>query len=164
MTVTAEPDVYAAQALGIAREMVTAGIPVFAAPPAPGTKIGFRLPSRWQQTKPEPARVEEWAPGWALCMVCGCGLDVIDVDTYAGGSTGRLNGSLPRIYGMADTPSGGVHLFIASLGVTSKNGLFPGVDIKAGAADGRGRGFVFVAPTVKVSKVDGQSRGYTWIG
>jgi hypothetical protein len=156
---------YVEEALGIARNLVLAGIPVFAAPPAPGTKIGFRLPSRWQQTKAETAQVDAWQPGYALCMVCGMGLDVIDIDSYAGGgpSATRLNGTMPRVYGMAETPSGGGHLFVASLGVRSINGFYPGLDVKAGDREGRGRGFVFIPPTCKPSKVDGQPGCYRWI-
>ncbi len=155
-------ETYIAESLDVARGLVAAGIPVFAAPPAPGTKVGFHLPGRWQQTKPDKVHVETWQPGWALCMVCGCGLDVIDLDVYAGGTLDALNGSTPRVYGMASTASGGMHLFIASLGVASKNGLFAGVDIKAGEANGKGRGFVFIAPTVKASKVTGEMVPYTW--
>ena len=164
MTATTDA-AYVTESLAIARALVAAGIPVFAAPPAPGTKVGFRLPSRWQQTRPDEAHVAEWQPGWALCMVCGCGLDVIDIDTYAGGgpSAARLNGTMPRIYGMASTPSGGGHLFVASLGVRSINALYPGLDIKAGDEAGKGRGFVFIAPTVKPSKTDSQPGRYDWI-
>ncbi len=161
MTRTADTRV--ADALDIALDLVNAGIPVFAAPPAPGTKIGFRLPSRWQQLAPDPAVLREWQPGWALCMTCGCGLDVIDVDIYAGGTLDALDGVIPDVYGRAATPSGGIHLFIATLGVRSKNGLFTGIDIKAGDAEGKGRGFVFIAPTVKPSKVTGQPASYGWV-
>lgn len=163
MTMTElDTDTYITESLEVARSLVQAGIPVFAAPPAPGTKIGFRLPSRWQQTKADPVRVEEWRPGWALAMVCGCGLDVIDVDTYAGGRIDLVK-VMPQIYGIATTPSGGGHLFIASLGVRSVNGLWPGIDVKAGDGAGRGRGFVFLAPTCKPSKVDGQPDCYRWV-
>ena len=155
------------QALAVAQDMVAAGIPVFAAPPAPGTKVGFRLPSRWEQTRPDPALVEQWQPGWALCMVCGHGLDGIDVDTYAGGDLAvlarELGGALPSVYGMAATPSGGTHLLIASAGVASKNALLPGIDIKAGEAAGGGRGFLFIAPTVRTSKVTQLPGQYTWL-
>lgn len=155
-------------ALGIARELVSAGIPVFAAPPAPGTKVGFRLPSHWEQTRPDAALVAQWQPGWALCMVCGHGLDGIDVDTYAGGDLAVLEAALdgaglPEIIGMAATPSGGTHLFIRSLGIASKNALLPGIDIKAGTPEGKGRGFLFIAPTVRTSKVTGQEGQYVWM-
>lgn len=162
MTATAH-DERTASALEVAREIALAGIPVFTAPPAPGTKIGFALPPRWQQLEADPARVEEWRPGWALCMTCGHGLDVIDIDIYAGGSLDHLEGIVPVIYGRAATPSGGIHLFVATLGVRSKNGLFPGVDIKAGDRDGKGRGFVFIAPTVKPSKATGRPASYSWV-
>jgi putative DNA primase/helicase len=155
------------QALAIAHDLVEAGIPVFAAPPAPGTKIGFALPSRWQQTKPDHALVDAWQPGWALCMVCGHLLDGIDVDTYADGDLaalqGALGGVLPDIYGVAATASGGTHLLVASLGVASKNGLFPGIDIKAGEPGGHGRGFLFIAPTVKAHKITGLPGQYGWL-
>ena len=158
---------HVAQSLAIAHSLVETGIPVFAAPPAPGTKIGFRLPARWEQTQADRARVDEWQPGWALCMVTGCGLDGSDVDTYAGGDLavlqGALGGSLPGIYGIAATASGGTHLLIASLGVTSKNGLFPGIDIKAGEPGGNGRGFLFIAPTVKAHKVTKLPGQYGWL-
>jgi hypothetical protein len=151
------------QALGIARELAAAGIPVFAAPPAPGTKVGFRLPSSWQRTRPDPGRVAEWQPGWALCMVCGCGLDVIDIDIYAGGMLDPiLDLGLPRIWRKALTPSGGIHLFIRSLGERSKNSFRAGIDMKTGDAKGTGRGFVFIAPTLKASKVTGELLPYTW--
>lgn len=164
MTMTTQ-ELRIAQALDIARELVAAGIPVFAAPPDPGNprnKVGFALPARWQQLAPQAARVDQWQPGWALCMTCGCGLDVIDIDIYAGGSLEML-AVVPVIYGRAATPSGGIHLFVAPLGVRSKNGLYPGVDVKAGDAGGNGRGFVFLAPTVKPSKVTGLPATYGWI-
>lgn len=159
---TTVPDSYVADSLEVARNLVLSGIPVFAAPPAPGTKVGFRLPGRWQQTRPDALRVAEWQPGWALCMVCGCGLDVIDLDIYAGGTLDKINGTMPKIYGMASTASGGAHLFVASLGVRSINALYTGVDVKAGDTEGKGRGFVFIAPTVKPSKVTGQPGHYEW--
>jgi P4 family phage/plasmid primase-like protien len=153
-----------ASALEVARAMAAAGIPVFAAPPAPGTKVGFRLPQGWQRTVADPVRVDEWQPGWALCMVCGHGLDGIDVDFYAGGMLDPvLDLGVPRIWGKAVTPSGGVHLLIRSLGERSKNGLFTGVDIKSGDQGGNGRGFLFLAPTVKASKTDGVVKSYAWV-
>lgn len=162
MTTTA-----AEQALAVARNLTAAGIPVFAAPPAPGTKVGFALPPRWEQTPPDPGAVDQWQPGWALCMVCGHGLDGIDVDTYAGGDLGALatalGGALPSVYGMAATPSGGTHLLIASSGAASKNALLPGIDIKAGTAEGKGSGFLFIAPTVRTSKVTRLPGQYAWL-
>jgi putative DNA primase/helicase len=158
---------HVAQSLAVAHELVEAGIPVFAAPPAPGTKVGFQLPGKWEQTQADHARVDEWQPGWALCMVTGCGLDGIDIDTYADGNLavlqGALGGDLPSIYGVAATASGGTHLLIASTGVASKNGLFQGIDIKAGEPGGTGRGFLFIAPTVKAHKVTRLPGQYGWL-
>jgi P4 family phage/plasmid primase-like protien len=157
----------AEQALAVARDLTAAGIPVFAAPPAPGTKVGFRLPSRWEQTAPDPEMVNQWQPGWALCMVCGHGLDGIDVDTYADGDLSALQvalgGQLPLVYGMAATPSGGTHLLTRSAGAASKNALLPGIDIKAGTAEGKGSGFLFIAPTVRTSKVTQLPGQYAWL-
>lgn len=155
-----------ARDLEIARELTRHGIPVFAAPPA-DTTVGFALPANWQQTPADPRRVDEWKPGWALCMVCGHGLDLIDIDIYNGGSVEAvelaLKGQMPRAYAMAATPSGGVHLFVSALNVRSKNDALKGVDIKSGEASGKGRGFAFIAPTEKPSKMTGQKGKYTWV-
>ena len=149
-------------ALETARELARAGIPVFAAPPD-DSPVGFRLPSRWQQTEPDPARADEWQPGWAMCAVMGRGLDLVDLDLYAGADVTHLDGLVPRVYGSAQSASGGLHLFVATMGVRSKNGLFKGIDIKAGDAEGKGRGFAFIAPTVKKSKSTGQPGTYIWV-
>ena len=148
-------------ALEIARGLARAGIPVFAAPPD-DSPVGFRLPGRWQQTKPDPARADEWQPGWAMCAVMGRGLDLVDFDLYAGADVPALDGLVPQRYAVACTASGGLHIFVASMGVRSKNALFKGIDIKAGDAQGKGRGFAFIAPTVKASKVNGQPGTYSW--
>ena len=158
---------YVSQSLAIAHQLVEAGIPVFAAPPAPETKIGFKLPYQWEKTMPSHATAGRWQPGWALCMVTGCGLDGIDVDTYAKGDLAvlkaALGGTLPVIYGIAATASGGTHLLIASIGVASKNALLQGIDIKAGKPGGDGCGFLFIAPTVKASKITGLPGQYGWL-
>lgn len=152
-----------AAALDVARALAAAGIPVFTAPADPGSKVGFRLPPRWQQTPADPRVVDTWQPGMAMCMVTGRGLDVIDVDPRNGADVAVLGGLRPRHYAAASTPSAGAHLFVASLGVRTKPDLWPGIDIKAGDRDGRGAGFVFIAPTVKPSKVDGRSGAYRWM-
>ena len=149
-------------ALEIARSLARAGIPVFAAPPD-DSPVGFRLPYKWQQIEPDPARVDAWQPGWALCAVMGRGLDLVDLDLYAGADMPKLDGLMPHAYAGASTASGGLHLFVASMGVRSKNALFKGIDIKAGDEKGRGRGFAFIAPTVKTSKATGQPGTYYWV-
>jgi P4 family phage/plasmid primase-like protien len=152
-------------ALSVARELISCGIPVFVARPG-NTSTGFHLPSDWQRTLPDPALLDTWYPGCALGAVMGNGLDLIDIDPRDGGSIEvlqeALSGELPRIYGGALTPSGGMHLFIASLGVRSLDKTLPGIDVKAGAGNGKGRGFAFIAPTVRTSKVTGEPTPYTW--
>ncbi len=64
---------------------------------------------------------------------------------------------------MTATPSEGRHLFIKSLGVGSRDGIMPGIDIKAGRPDGTGRGFAFIAPTIRRSKTTGELVSYEWL-
>jgi hypothetical protein len=151
------------QALEIARGLAQAGIPVFVAQPDPSTSVGYKLPRNWQQTRPDPAVVNTWQPGMALAVVMGHGLDLLDVDPRSGGDASALNGSTPYSYGLAATPSGGVHSFIRSLGVRSRDNVLPGIDVKAGEPNGKGRGFAFIAPTVRASKVTGELLAYQWV-
>lgn len=158
-----EPEV--AQALEIARGLAMAGVPIFVAAPAPGSKVGYALPPNWEHTAADPRAVDQWRPGWALCAVGGHSCDFLDVDPRNGGreSSEQLwrDGVWPQSYGSALTPSGGHHEIIAPLG-TGKGTPVAGVDIQGGRADGTGRGFVFIAPTVRASKVDGIARPYRW--
>lgn len=149
--------------LDIARRLAEAGIPLFVAPPA-NTKLGFALPEAWQQTIADPEVVDRWRDGWALCAVGGHGIDFVDIDPRHGGdeSYRGLNGTAPESYGWVATPSSGFHSYVASMGVRSLNGAYPGLDIKAGDGVGEGRGFVFLPPTVRASKVDGEVRAYSW--
>src|SRR5690554_450803 len=142
MTLTPEQEA----ALDHARTLAAAGIPVFCAYPDPDSDIGFRLPKNWHKTTPNPRYVDAWKPGLALCAVMGHGLDLVDLDPRNGGDAAQLNGTMPTVYAVAATPSAGWHGFVASLGVRSKNGVLPGIDIKAGV-DGEGHGFAFIAPT-----------------
>ncbi|MDD9206566.1 bifunctional DNA primase/polymerase, partial [Georgenia sp. 10Sc9-8] len=149
-------------ALEAARHLAEYGVPLFIADPVlgPGGEWdpdagagGYKLPSDWQHTAPDSSVVDRWRPGQALCAVTGHAVDAVDVDPRNGGaeSYARMerDGLIPRAYGRADTPSGGFHLLVAPLGVSSRNNAEDGVDVKAGNADGSGRGFVFLAPTVK---------------
>lgn len=154
--------------LEIARRLARDGIPVFIAPPSddPKDSSGFRLPRNWQQTQADPAVLDHWQPGWAVCLVTGHGLDLVDLDLYVNERADALllnEGLLPDPYGAADTASGGLHVFVRSLGVASKNALFPGIDVKSGTPEGSGRGFAFIAPTVKKSKATGELATYSWI-
>lgn len=168
-------------AVDTARTLLAAGIPLFLAWPARDPDgawdptggsggTGYQLPGGWQQLLPEPRVLTEWEaapePKPALAMVCGYGYDVIDVDPRNGGALEALNGAIPHVYGVAATPSGGVHAFVASLGVRKRTNLVPGIDVQAGLvseAGTTGAGFVFLAPTVKVSKVTGELVPYRWV-
>lgn len=174
-------------ALRAARDLIAFGVPVFAAPPAldahgewdpaGGTgKTGYVFPPAWQKTVPTENWLDPtapgwadraWRPGWALGAVMGHGFDLLDVDPRNGGLETRQElveaGAWPTCYGLAVTPSGGWHEFISSLGVASRDDLRPGLDVKAGMPDGQGRGFAFIAPTVKRSKENGEIRPYRWL-
>lgn len=168
-----------ALALDIARDLIKSGVPIFLAPPCPDTcrrpghaggagtgGSGFDLPAGWENAAPMHEVIDNWRPGWAMAAVCGHGIDVLDVDPRNGGDVAagelRAGGVWPRTYGMAQTPSGGTHELIRSLGVR-KGTPYPGVDLQAGAPTGEGRGFVFIAPTIKRSKIDGVARPYRWV-
>ena len=152
-------------ALDAARDLVRAGVPVFVAHPDPTSSTGFYLPPRWQSSLPDESQLDWWRPGDALAAVCGHGVDVIDVDPRNGGDVSaaalKAAGLWPQTYGRARTPSGGTHEFISGLRV-AKGSPAAGIDLQAGAPDGTGRGFVFIAPTVRVSKTTGRPEPYTW--
>lgn len=159
------------EGLAAARYLAERGVPIFLAPPAldaDGTwdyagghnGTGYLLPRRWQRTKADPSVIDRWKEGWAVCMVTGLEVDGLDLDLYRGA---QLNGRMPRSYGQQVTPSSGEHHLIAPLGVRSRNGVQLGVDVKAGLPDGSGRGFLFLAPTRKVSKTTGAVGQYRWV-
>ena len=148
------------RALNHARHLAENGVPVFLGHPDKSKPLGFRLPSRWQETEPNPKTVDRWKPGMALCAVMGHGVDAIDIDPRNGGDRASLNGMMPKVYGEQATPSGGTHYLIASLGVPNGKPL-PGVDLQAGVG-GEGHGFIFLAPTERPSKVTGKVAPYRW--
>lgn len=151
-------------ALAVARELVTLGMPMFLAHPDPDhwSGTGYALPVGWQRSTADPQVVDAWRPGMALCAVTGVVLDLIDIDPRAAGFVGPPDECTPPVAAAQRTPSGGLHYFVRPLGVASRDGVFPGVDVKSGTEDGHGRGFAFLAPTVRVSKVDGVAREYLW--
>lgn len=152
------------QALDIARMLVKAGVPMFLAHPNPEKRTGWDLPFGWETNEPDVSVVDAWRPGMALCAVTGHTFDLVDVDPRSGGSEAELGAAMPRAYLTAETPSGGRHHFVKTLGVPSLDGkVSPGVDVKSGTLEGEGRGFAFVAPTVRASKVDGVPREYRWV-
>jgi hypothetical protein len=160
-------------ALGVALQLARAGVPVFLAHPARhadrtwdptgGTgHSGYRLPQKWEQTVADPDVVGRWQPGMALAAVMGHVVDGLDVDPRNGGTESVQGLPVPRVHGVQVTPSGGWHGLIAPLGVGSRDGIRPGVDVKGGKSDGTGRGFLWIAPTVKLSKATGELAAYTW--
>jgi P4 family phage/plasmid primase-like protien len=164
--------------LSVARSLIDAGIPVFVAKPARfndgrwnpdggHNKCGYWLPPGWQKTEPDVGVLDDYRPSDALGMVCGHKLDGLDTDPRNGGGESRValqaEGAMPRVYGKAATPSGGTHELVATMGIRSRDNFRAGIDVKAGALDGEGRGFFFIAPTTKRSKVDGTIGEYRWI-
>ena len=104
--------------------------------------------------------MDSWRPGLAVAAVCGHRFDVIDVDPRHGGEPSLYGmqeaGLMPRTFGLDRTPQGGVHYYIAPLGVGSRDKIMPGVDMKGGRPDGSSRGLAFIAPTER------KGGTYTW--
>lgn len=161
-------------ALGYARALAEAGVPIFRARPAieegewnpRGGVGGYWLPKGWQRTAPGDEAIEAWSNGDALGAVMGVVVDGLDVDPRNGGKRSakalRKRGLWPESLGRQSTPSGGYHDLIRSLGRASLDGLDLGIDYKGGTREGTGRGFLFLAPTLKLSKVDDTIGAYRW--
>jgi hypothetical protein len=154
------------RALAIARILVKFGVPVFTARPDPENELGFKLPRAWQFTPPNLPAIDRWKPGYALCAVGGWTVDFNDMDPRNGGSESfsklDMAGNWPTVYGLQFTPSGGEHHLIAPLRI--RKAKREGIDHQGGDAMGNGRGFVFIAPTVRPSKITGEHRMYEWSG
>lgn len=159
--------------LEVARRLALAGVPIFVAKADPNHQTGFALPPRWQLTQAGAASlaaIDAWQPGDALCALMGVRMDLLDVDPRNGGDatvTGlRAAGLWPRSFGRAATPSGGTHDFVARLKTGSRDNVRPGLDVKGGrdgVVERAGRGFAFIAPTVRPSKVTGELEAYVWL-
>ncbi len=142
--------------------------PLFTAPPNPGFDKAdkrskeFHLPIGWQQRP--VGKMPPTPSGGAACMVTGYGLGVVDVDTKNGAKieTEReaLQANGVEILAEVRTPSGGAHFYVASTGICSSANPANGVDFRGGAADGSGRGFVYIPGTAR-PKYDGG--GYEWV-
>lgn len=168
------------KALRIARQLIDAGIPVFAAAPCPedcpiqGHRGGpgkYHLPKHWEKTVPTPVWLDRWRPGWALAAVGGHVCDFLDIDPRSGGHASleelKLTGHMPRVFSEVATPSGGRHFMINATGERKLSGFLPGIDLQSGNGQGGGRGLVWIPPTVRPSKDPndtGTLRPYRWIG
>ena len=172
-------------AIDVARSLIAAGVPVFAAEPCPescqvvnpktkqrhhGGPGKYHIPSHWEKTVPASVNIDRWRPGWALAAVGGHAVDFLDVDPRNGGDVSlaelTAHGHVPRILAEAKTPSGGVHYMITATGERKSTGFMPGLDLQSGGPDGQGRGFVWLAPTVRPSKANqdqGALRPYEWV-
>jgi hypothetical protein len=114
--------------------------------------------------------LDRWKPGWALAAVGGHAVDFLDVDPRNGGDASLAeilaHGHMPRVFAEAHTPSGGVHYMISPTGERKSTGFMPGLDLQSGNTDGVGRGFVWIAPTVRASKANqdgGAIKPYVWV-
>jgi hypothetical protein len=157
------------EALKIAGELIDAGVPVFAAAPNPDRPGHYYLPKEWEKTTPDRAHLDKWRPGWALGAVGGHVADFLDFDPRNGGDQSmrelEIQRQMPRAFGVQATPSGGTHLVISPTGERKSTGFMPGVDLQSGNDQGVGRGFVYIAPTVRPSKAPetlGELRAYRW--
>lgn len=165
------------EALRIARTLIDAGIPVFAAAPCPDNcatqghqRTEYHLPKAWQKITPSYAQLRRWKPGWALAAMGGHAGDWLDEDSYIGGDVSvkelKEAGQWPEVFAVAGTPSGGRHYLISPLHEREANKFMPGLDYQGGDDAGEGRAFVWLTPTVKRSKNngdDGALRAYSWI-
>jgi bifunctional DNA primase/polymerase-like protein len=162
-------------ALQVAHRMINMGVPLFSAPPRTGSPGDFIYPDAWQTYRPNHVQVNRWKPGWCLAMVTGVIFDVLDIDPRNGGAESfadlaelmgwDYDGSGPTVYGTALTPSAGEHLLMGRtyLAKTTKAGK--GLDLQCGDRHGEGRGFVYIAPTVRPSKYGehkGEMVAYRW--
>lgn len=112
----------------------------------------------------DPDVMLKWQPGDAIVGMTGSLFDVIDIDPRNSGESAqetvnRLKALdvLPKIYGVATTPSQGLHLYVAPMGLKNLASTQMGIDIR-----GEG-GLVYVAPTEKPHKQTGELRAYSWL-
>ncbi|WP_347057270.1 hypothetical protein ABC795_11230 [Blastococcus sp. HT6-30] len=143
--------------LALGERLLAAGIPVVVCTPCPGfgkpggcswkghTKgtVELHQPKGWPRLTAEQCDLSGFRPGVdTLAMVSGHGLDLVDVDTKAGGSVAHLPAFTS--YGKTRTPSGGEHYVVPSSGFAkvspfnAPDGRHIG-DYVGGRADGTGR-------------------------
>ncbi len=150
------------QHLSVAHELVSAGIPVFAAPPSStGAQTEFELPANRLWMSASDSNIDDWRPGWALGMVTGCGFDAVDVDVQHGGSVDAEQALLMKlgipILAQVSTPSGGAHFYVPTCGISSSMNRARGVDFRGGL-EGR-HGFVYLPGTRRRRRT---RKTYSW--
>lgn len=160
-----------AEGLTVARELAAEDVPIFRSISKMDELGEWIYPRAWQKSKPGAASlraIERWGPGYALCAVMGVVYDAVDVDVQKGGHLDDIDLSLRESASRtARTPSGGWHLLVPCTGLASGPMIWG--DLKAGRADGSGRGFIFISPTTSFSKpvpgcpgTGGKLRRYRW--
>lgn len=161
------------EALDAARDLARAGVPVFVAPPNPHhgrtlpdgalDRREFLLPSGWEATTADPAALDAWRPGWAVCIVTGHGVDAADIDPKNGASVAEQRDRLAalgvEVLAVVITPSDGAHFYVRSAGICSTSAPAVGVDYRGRGLDGTGSGFLY-APGTSRPRYDGA--GYVW--
>jgi hypothetical protein len=138
--------------VGLARELLAAGIPIVICRPRPGwkhgdTKLDVLPPAGWSVITAAECDLSRYRAGIdTLAMVGGHGIDVVDSDPKNGGS---LDNMPPfRRFGRNRTPSGGTHDFVRSTGIGKISPLTTSAghvgDYVGGTAQGGGRLLAFL--------------------
>ena len=106
--------------LSVLAHLDALGVPLWTSRPAAANdRREFRLPTQWPDLKPDDnaARLAGFAPGNAICGVCGPGWGFVDVDTKNGGNVAEVAAWLDSLevhpWAKITTPSGGAHFYIA---------------------------------------------------
>jgi len=141
-------------ALGSAAAWYAAqGVPVF--PVRPGEKVPL---VRWRdEATTNPGQVAAWWRAWPqanIGMPTGIRWDVIDIDGppgYQSHGLLREQGKVPQRLGLATTPRGGMHVYIAPTGDGNAASFLPGLDY-------RGLGGYVVLPPSRGAT----GRSYEW--
>ena len=141
--------------LAQAQVLINTGIPVVICRPNPRWRPDGATPNEpelhhppgWQTITADACDLSQFRPGIdALALVAGHGIDVVDVDSKAGGSVENLPPF--RRFGRNRTPSGGHHDLVVSTGIgqlspLDVHGRHVG-DYCGGTADGGGRRLAYL--------------------
>lgn len=140
----------------LARRLLAAGQVVIVCKPNPAYRPGngerelLHIPN-WHSLSADDARTlfeMTYAPGDTLALVCGRGIDVLDIDTkIAGVGVEDVPPMIDKSFGVTVTPSGGYHIPVRSTGYgkgrLSFNGKVVG-DYLGGTRGGGGRGLCYL--------------------